>query len=437
MGLDVSGWYVIPSRTQSWGLAEWERYVDAMAEDGHNLLILWIAGGFPSRRYPASFDYNLANRNVQEDFAGRLIDYAHERGVKVLLGFGAFCYDGVNRLPLVMPEIAGKAEDGSPAPILGIHSMGRVICPASERGGEVMLDYVREMYFDFYPNADGLFVESSDYPTCACPACSEGYYILEWDLVRRLSEEVWGHDPEATVVIYPHYWRRHGLRPDPRHVLFFTPHSAPWGPDVAGLPNRKVSWELGFAVSLARVRELAAQAAEAGLSGFIVSMEAFDYELSRPESFWGRPGDRLRPFDLPWLAEGAHPIDDLCVRVVRFNYAESVRSPGIPEEELLRRAAAHFFGDERMTEAAADLFALVELLQADWDGFLRRGPLVHPEDLPVRFPGEALEPARAKYAAQLERVRRIAERYGGARGSAGEMARLASWVVAAWEKCGP
>jgi len=37
-----------------------------------------------------------------------------------------------------------------------------------------MREYVREMAFDFYPEADGLFIESSDYAICHCAECGRG-----------------------------------------------------------------------------------------------------------------------------------------------------------------------------------------------------------------------------------------------------------------------
>ena len=69
-----------------------------------------------------------------------------------------------------------------------------------------MRDYVREMLLDFYPNADGLFIESSDYAACHCGNCGSRYYDNEFRFVRSISDEVWSRSPRATIVVYPHYF---------------------------------------------------------------------------------------------------------------------------------------------------------------------------------------------------------------------------------------
>ena len=41
-----------------------------------------------------------------------------------------------------------------------------------------MHGYVREM-LSFYPNADGLMIESSDYAICRCPDCGPRFFNKE------------------------------------------------------------------------------------------------------------------------------------------------------------------------------------------------------------------------------------------------------------------
>jgi hypothetical protein len=94
------------------------------------------------------------------------------------------------------------------------------------------------MAFEFYPDADGLFIESSDYAICHCADCGPKFFEHEFAFVRALSDEVWARRPDATVVVYPHDFSGAKLRfslteataarqPfDPRWTLFFTPHSA-------------------------------------------------------------------------------------------------------------------------------------------------------------------------------------------------------------------
>ena len=71
-----------------------------------------------------------------------------------------------------------------------------------------MLDYAREMAFDFYPNADGLLIESSDYAICHCKDCGGQFFEKEFRFVNAISEKVWARKPEATVVVFPHYFSR-------------------------------------------------------------------------------------------------------------------------------------------------------------------------------------------------------------------------------------
>ena len=73
--------------------------LDCMADDQANTVILWIGGGFRSKKFPVTWQYNADHANVRHDYLGRLIRHAHRRGVKCLLGFTPFGYDGVNQYP--------------------------------------------------------------------------------------------------------------------------------------------------------------------------------------------------------------------------------------------------------------------------------------------------------------------------------------------------
>src|SRR6185295_19279952 len=140
--------------------------------DRANTLILWIGGGFPSKRYPETWDYNRSHKNCRENFAGALIDHAHEKGIKVLLGLTPFAYDGVNRYGEAHPELGAVDRAGKPAVTGGIHSFGRGLCPSKDLAQAFMLGYCLELYEEFYPRSGGFFLEHSDYGTCQCPACS-------------------------------------------------------------------------------------------------------------------------------------------------------------------------------------------------------------------------------------------------------------------------
>src|SRR5882762_7598539 len=107
------GYYITFMRMPTYGLAAWKQAIDCFAADGINLLILWMAGGFRSKKFPITWKYNRDHQNIQNDFASELILYAHSKGIKVLLGFTPFGYDGVNRYALEHPELKARKADGS------------------------------------------------------------------------------------------------------------------------------------------------------------------------------------------------------------------------------------------------------------------------------------------------------------------------------------
>src|SRR3954452_15997431 len=76
------GYYLTLTRTPTFGLDAWKKTVDAVRADGGNLVILWTAGGFRSKKFPATWGHNKDHENVKADFARELIDYAHGRGVQ-------------------------------------------------------------------------------------------------------------------------------------------------------------------------------------------------------------------------------------------------------------------------------------------------------------------------------------------------------------------
>lgn len=234
----VRGYYLLPCRTQSWDLTQWKASLDAFAADGANTIVFWMPGAFRSVRYPETWQYNRDHLNVKKDFVRELINYAHSQGLKILLGFSPFAYDGINQYPFRHPGTRGKKADGTPLDLGGMFSYGYSLCPAAEETQCFMLDYVKEMGDDFYPNADGLFIESSDYGRCQCAHCQKHYYQDEFRFVRTISDHFWKTRPGATIVVYPHYFATKQLNSetvkgagggqeyDPRWTLFFTPHSA-------------------------------------------------------------------------------------------------------------------------------------------------------------------------------------------------------------------
>src|SRR4051812_3699306 len=67
-GFAVRGYYITFMRMPVMGAQEWKEAVDCFADDGVNLLVLWTAGGFRSKKFPITWKYNEEHQNVRKDF---------------------------------------------------------------------------------------------------------------------------------------------------------------------------------------------------------------------------------------------------------------------------------------------------------------------------------------------------------------------------------
>jgi hypothetical protein len=434
------GYYMTFMRMPTFGLPEWKEMIDCIHADGGNTLLLWTAGGFRSKRFPVTWEYNREHANVQQDFVGELIDYAHAKGIRVLLGFTPFAYDGVNQYPLLHPELKATQKSGEPASFWGMHSWGYNLCPAKTESQRFMLEYIREMVFEFYPRADGLLIESSDYAICYCADCREKFFDREFEFVRQISNEVWERNPDATIMVYPHYFSdrpvpgfdvkgaTHSF--DPRWTLFFTPHSAHIDTNLMRQAKASVYSTSGLTLGTpAKLRDEARFARNQGVTGLLPSLEPFSCIDGPP----GSGKARLKPFHFAWLRDGQLPLNELLMRVNRIAYREYARDPDLADDEFRRRLGAEIFGAQANETNTADLSYLQEsfFLEADW---FRPSPLLEPQRLKERavrekWPAERL----AGYTQRVDRLRALAERYRLSSVEAEkEISRIAQLVVEAW-----
>jgi hypothetical protein len=434
-------------RMPSFGLAEWQRGIDLMQQDGANLLLLWMGGAFRSARFPVTWQFNAEHANVQEDFGRELIAHAHRRGLKVLLGFTPFGYDGVNQYPRLRPELKAVKRGGGPVDESGIYCWGWNLCPAKAESQRFMGNYVREMFFDFYPEADGLMIESSDYAICHCGECGERFYDREFEFVQTLSAEVWRRKPAATIIVYPHYFSGKAVpgfevtgarRPfDRRWTLFFTPHSAHLDAGLIQQARASLWWDESPALrGPEAIREGARRAQAARVTGYVPSLEAYSFIPYHIEE--GEPylvGKRQVPLGFGWLAQGQLPYDELPMRVNRIAYREFCRQPELSLEDFNRRLGQEVFGRAAPPQASEDLLALHKVFFTD-RSWCQSSPLVCPDRLRARQKRGDLKPAQlAQYRLTLRKVREIADRYReAAQPNAKELSRLAAWVVGLWEK---
>jgi hypothetical protein len=415
------GYYMTFMRMPSFGLPEWRQMVDCIQEDGGNLLMLWTAGGFPSRKFPETWEYNRDHKNVANDFVRELIDYAHTRNIKVLLCFTPFAYDGVNQYSVKRPELRATRKDGKPADFWGMHSWGYNLCPSKSESQRFMLEYVREMFFDFYPNADGLMIESSDYAICYCPDCREKFFLREFQFVKQISEDIWKGRPQAMISVYPHYFtgakvpgfevRAASEQFDPRWTMFFTPHSA--HVDAALVKQAKGSIYSPEGLTLgtpAKIRDWARLAKKQGLTGFVPSLEPFTCPAGPPDN----PGPRLKPFHFGWLKDGEMPLNELPIRVNRLAYREYCRKPDLTDEEFRRAVSKAIFGEEN-SPAIDDLLFLNECCFRESTWFK---------------PPPLLAGPKSEKDERVQRLQTITTRYENSTNAAErELRRIASWIV--------
>jgi hypothetical protein len=414
-------------------------------DDGANVLLLWMGGGFRSKKFPITWKYNESHENIRQDFVRELIDHAHAKGIRVLLGFTPFGYDGANQYPLEHPELKAVQKNGKPVDAFGIHAWGYNLCPSKEESQRFMLKYVREMLFDFYPNADGLMIESSDYAVCHCPDCTGRFFEREFRFVSQISRDVWERKPDATVIVYPHYFSgaavpgldvKSATKPfDPRWTLFFTPHSTRLDPALLKQARTSLYWSEAPALGGPdAIRQGAQTARRFGFTGYVPSLEAYSYVATRPEE--GQSylvGKRQVPLGFGWVEPGRLPYGELPLRINRFAYREFSRDPDLAMDEFKARLGRDLFGYAATPERIADALEIQRLfaMERSWS---QASPLACPDRVrAMKAAGQLTPEKQAAYRQALDRAAAIAARSKDADAPAvKEMHRIASWLLAQW-----
>ena len=438
------GYYITFMRMPTNDLADWKQIVDGIHEDGGNTLLLWIGGAFRSEKYPITWKYNQEHENIRKDFLLELIDHAHTRGIKVLLGFTPFGYDGVNQYPLEHPETRAIGKDGRPVGKAGIGCWGFNLCPSRPESQRFMLEYIREM-LGFYPNADGLLIESSDYAICHCIDCGPKFFAREFEFVKRISQELWAKKPDATIVVYPHYFSgalvpgfgvRAAKQPfDPRWTLFFTPHSAHLDPVL--IKQAKSSLWSDDSPALRRpedIQQAAKRARNSGVTGYIPSLEAFSFIATVAEEGqeWLK-GRRQVPLGMGWLEPGGPPFGELPILVNRVAYREFSHDPDLPFERYKEILGREVFGAASTPQAVDDLLTLqgIFAMERTW---CQPSPAVSPERVRAMKAQTKLTPQKSlDYRTALDRLGSIARRHRETKSDGEkELHRIAVWVLDRW-----
>jgi hypothetical protein len=439
--LSIRGYYVTFMRMPTFGLPAWKQMIDGMKEDEANTLILWTAGGFRSKQFPITWKYNADHKNVEGDFVRELIDYAHSKNLKVLLGFTPFAYDGVNQFPLEHPELKATQKNGQPAQFWGLHSWGYNLCPAQAASQKFMRDYVREMFFDFYPNADGVLIESSDYAICYCAQCREKFFDHEFAFVRQISDDIWRAKTNAVIMVYPHYFSSRKVpgfdvagstQPfDPRWTLFFTPHSAHINEELIKRARQSVFSNEGISIGgLSKLRDGVRVSQQHGLSGYIASCEPFTCIDGPPGS--NKP--RQKPFHFAWLPDGQMPFNELLMRVGRIAFREYTRNPSLTDAAFKKSVESGLFGGTAGSEAADDVL-FVRGCWFEEAGWFSPSPILNPEELQRRAAKEKWPASKIQgYMTRIERLRGIGRKYAkSANANERELARVAGFITQKWD----
>lgn len=358
------GYYLTFCRIPTVGLDTWKSIMDSFAADGVGHVVLWMGGAFASRKYPITWQYNKTHRNVRENFAGKLIDYAHTKKIKVLLGFTPYTYDGTNQYPLQRPDLKGVQADGKLARLQGIHSWGYNMDPTKPDAKTFMLEYAREMYFDFYPNADGMLIESADIDICLGGGCggAKHYYEIEYEFVRQISGEVWAHRPDADIIVHPNYFTGGANGADMPYDRRWSVIFSPWtvNPDLV----KRVSTAYYFDLDLISQPPASQKASiqyvrDHGFAGYFPSHEFFTYVPQHAEI--GEPGiigRQLHPFGIELIGLNDNPYRDPLVAVNRVANRAYAADPDLSDAGFRAQLGAAVLGSGATEANVTDLLTL-------------------------------------------------------------------------------
>lgn len=440
------GYYIILSRMPNFGLSDWKAILNHMQEDQCNFLILWVGGGFRSRKFPITWQYNREHRNIENDFVRDLIDYGHSLGIKIVLGFTPFSYDGVNQYSLEHPELKAVQKDGTLAKLDGMDCWGYALNPSRPQAQKFMLEYASEMYFDFYPNADGLFIESSDYTICYCPDCIGHYYEREFEFIQAISNRVWEKQSASTIIVYPHYFSSaaipmfgHGVEEkyDPRWTLFFTPHSAPIQKQLVEKASKCISWEPMVLGTPEQVKSGCLKAQQSNIGGLVFTLECYSFVSHYPEDDgnWHLIGSRMKPFGYTWLPDGADPYGYLLTRVLRIAFREFGRNPNLSLQGYRSVLKKEIFEESTPASAVDDLLEWQRAYVTNRTWYIP-GPVMAPQFLAWQLELGHVKPTQIEeYQGMLEGLKRIRRKYREPfqDSSVKEMMSGIDWVLAQWE----
>ena len=202
---------------------------------------------------------------------------------------------------------------------------------------------------------------------------------------------------------------------DPRWTLFFTPHSAHLDPSLIKQAKSSLWWDDSPALRRPQdIRAGALRAKEAGVTGYVPSLEAYSFVATVAEEgqTWLK-GRRQVPLGFGWLKAGEPPYDELPMRVNRIAYREFSRNPDLPFERYKEILGREVFGEASTPQLVDDLLTLQAVFATERT-WCQPSPLVCPERVrAMKDRGDLTPEKRSEYRKVLDQVREIEQRHRG------------------------
>ena len=223
---------------------------------------------------------------------------------------------------------------------------------------------------------------------------------------------------------------------DPRWSLVFTPHSSNPEPSLIKQAKSSLWWDDSPALRRPQdVRAGARRVRDAGVTGYVPSLEAFTFVATEAEEgqAWLK-GKRQVPLGFGCLEPGGPPYDELPMRVSRVAYREFSRNPDLSFEAFKTILGRDLYGAASDPQAVDDVLELQAAFNSERT-WCQPSPLVSRERVRAMAALGKLTPqTRGEYRAALDRLRTIEVRHrepnsDGER----ELCRIARWVLDEWE----
>ncbi|MFC1479314.1 family 10 glycosylhydrolase [Planctomycetota bacterium] len=147
----------------SWTGDQWKELIQWMSDNGMDCIWFSVNGpwlGYPSKKYPQLTDETSVN--VQENFLGNIISFAHERGVRVYLSY--VCDDYAEGFGSLHPETLNLDREGNAYAVPNVRKNlynPTGCCLEIPIVRQYILDVVEETV-SMYKEADGIIIHPNE-----------------------------------------------------------------------------------------------------------------------------------------------------------------------------------------------------------------------------------------------------------------------------------